>query len=193
MVGDTTDGLPWKNRAVTFLENHDTGYRTNEDGTPQEHHEFDSFANGWEVEQGYAQILTHPGVPTVYWKHYFDWGADLRNRIRAPDQRQEGGGRARRQRPAPAGQRAREGRLRRAGGRAERRSLRADRRRRRGVAAVHSGYAELPRVRPRCRLEGLGGPAGQPRNSRQAPLRPALPIPDYRDPASFEIPDDLLN
>ncbi|HEY9198636.1 MAG TPA: alpha-amylase family glycosyl hydrolase, partial [Gammaproteobacteria bacterium] len=30
MVGDTTDGVAWKNRAVTFLENHDTGYRTNE-------------------------------------------------------------------------------------------------------------------------------------------------------------------
>ena len=83
MVGDNTDAHPWKNKAVTFLENHDTGYRTNEDGTPQEHHETDSFANNWEVEQGYAQILTHPGVPTVYWKHYFDWGADLRNQIRA--------------------------------------------------------------------------------------------------------------
>jgi alpha-amylase len=83
MVGDTTDNLRWKNRAVTFLENHDTGYRTNEDGTPQEHHKFDSFANTWEVEQAYAQILTHPGVPCVYWKHYFDWGGELRNKIGA--------------------------------------------------------------------------------------------------------------
>ena len=40
MVGDNTDAQPWKNKAVTFLENHDTGYRTNEDGTPQEHHEY---------------------------------------------------------------------------------------------------------------------------------------------------------
>jgi alpha-amylase len=83
MVGDTTDGLPWKNRAVTFVENHDTGYRTNDDGTPQKDHQFDSFANNWQVEQAYAQILTHPGVPTVYWKHYFDWGSDLQNKIRA--------------------------------------------------------------------------------------------------------------
>ncbi|HJV66969.1 MAG TPA: alpha-amylase family glycosyl hydrolase [Geomonas sp.] len=81
MVGDTTDGLPWKNRAVTFLENHDTGYRTNEDGTPQANNKFDSFANNWEVEQAYAYILTHPGLPTVYWKHYFDWGQDLREKI----------------------------------------------------------------------------------------------------------------
>ena len=43
----------------------------------------DNFANGWEVEQAYAQILTHPGIPTVYWKHYFDWGQDLQNKIRA--------------------------------------------------------------------------------------------------------------
>src|SRR5205823_4931808 len=83
MVGDTTDGQPWKNRAVTFLENHDTGYRTNDDGSPQPDHQFDSFGNNWEVEQAYAQILTHPGVPTVYWKHYFDWGVDLQNKVRA--------------------------------------------------------------------------------------------------------------
>lgn len=83
MVGDNTDGYPWKQRSVTFLENHDTGYRTNDDGTPQEHHKNDSFQNNWEVEQAYAYILTHPGVPCVYWKHYFDWGDDLRNKIRA--------------------------------------------------------------------------------------------------------------
>ncbi|MFY9993048.1 MAG: alpha-amylase, partial [Rhodoplanes sp.] len=35
LVGDNTDGHAWKNRAVTFIENHDTGFRTNEDGTPQ--------------------------------------------------------------------------------------------------------------------------------------------------------------
>ena len=83
MVGDTTDSLPWKNRAVTFVENHDTGYRTNDDGTPQSDHQFDSFANNWQVEQAYAFVLTHPGVPTVYWKHYFEWGDGLRAGIKA--------------------------------------------------------------------------------------------------------------
>ena len=83
MVGDTTDGLPWKSRAVTFVQNHDLGYRTNEDGTPQPGHESDRFANNWQVEQAYAQVLTHPGVPTVFWKHYFDWGPDLRRKLRA--------------------------------------------------------------------------------------------------------------
>ena len=83
MIGDTTDGLPWKNRAVTFVENHDTGYRTKDDGSPECGHRFDSFANNWEVEQAYAYVLTHPGVPCVYWKHYFDWGMDLQNKIRA--------------------------------------------------------------------------------------------------------------
>lgn len=82
LMGDTTDNLGWKNRAVTFLENHDTGYRTNEDGSINGRGQ-DSFANGWEVEQGYAYILTHPGVPTVYWKHYFDWGTDLKSKITA--------------------------------------------------------------------------------------------------------------
>jgi alpha-amylase len=83
LMGDTTDGQPWKQRAVTFLENHDTGYRTNDDGTPQQDHKFDSFQNNWEVEQGYAFILTHPGVPCVYWKHYFDWGNELKFKVGA--------------------------------------------------------------------------------------------------------------
>jgi alpha-amylase len=83
LMGDTTDGQPWKQRAVTFLENHDTGYRTDADGVPEKDHKFDSFANTWEVEQAYAYILTHPGVPCVYWKHYFDWGADLQRKIQA--------------------------------------------------------------------------------------------------------------
>lgn len=83
LIRDTTDGHQWKQRAVTFLENHDTGYRTNEDGTPQPGHASDSFANNAEVEQGYAYILTHAGVPTVYWKHYFDWGPALREKIKA--------------------------------------------------------------------------------------------------------------
>jgi alpha-amylase len=84
IMGDNTDGISWKQRAVTFLENHDTGFRTNEDGSPDgDQHKFDSFANNWEVEQGYAYILTHPGVPCVYWKHFFDWGVPLREKIKA--------------------------------------------------------------------------------------------------------------
>lgn len=83
LVGDNKDGVAWKNRAVTFLENHDTGYRTEEDGSPQKGHESDKFANNWEVEQGYAYILTHPGVPCIYWKHYFDWGSELQRKIKA--------------------------------------------------------------------------------------------------------------
>jgi alpha-amylase len=84
IMGDNTDGVPWKQRAVTFLENHDTGFRTNEDGAPDgDAHKFDSFANNWEVEQAYAYVLTHPGVPCVYWKHFFDWGTDLRGKITA--------------------------------------------------------------------------------------------------------------
>jgi alpha-amylase len=83
LVGDTTDGHAWKNRAVTFLENHDTGHRTDESGRAQLHHEHDSFLNDWQVEQAYTYILTHPGMPTIYWKHYFDWGSELKERIKA--------------------------------------------------------------------------------------------------------------
>jgi len=65
-----------KDKAVTFLENHDTGF-------PQK--QFDSFANNAKLMQGYAYILTHPGIPCVYWKHYFDWkrGDDIKKLIKA--------------------------------------------------------------------------------------------------------------
>jgi len=59
----------WPAQAVTFLDNHDTGASTGGSGGQ----------NAWpfpgsEVLQGYAYILTHPGVPCVYWPHFFDWG-----------------------------------------------------------------------------------------------------------------------
>ena len=29
----------------------------------------------------YAYILTHPGIPCVFWPHFFDWGADYRDKL----------------------------------------------------------------------------------------------------------------
>lgn len=65
-----------RNKAVTFIEDHDTGW-------PQQ--QFDSFGNNDKLMQAYAFILTHPGVPCVYWKHYFDWnrGSQIKALIRA--------------------------------------------------------------------------------------------------------------
>jgi alpha-amylase len=83
LIQDQTDGLPWKQRAVTFAENHDTGFRTKPDGSPDDGHTQDSFANNQEIEQVYAYLLTQPGVPCVYWKHYFDWGKPLQNKIKS--------------------------------------------------------------------------------------------------------------
>ena len=55
----------WPSRAVTFIENHDTG-------STQGHWRF---PRDKEL-QGYAYILTHPGTPTIFWDHIFDnnWG-----------------------------------------------------------------------------------------------------------------------
>ncbi|XP_008808382.2 alpha-amylase 3, chloroplastic isoform X2 [Phoenix dactylifera] len=50
----------WPSRAVTFIENHDTG-------STQGHWRFPS---GKEM-QGYAYILTHPGTPAVFYDHIF--------------------------------------------------------------------------------------------------------------------------
>ena len=30
---------------------------------------------------GYAYILTHPGIPSIFWDHICDWGDDVRNKI----------------------------------------------------------------------------------------------------------------
>jgi alpha-amylase len=61
----------WPGRAVTFLDNHDTEYRRDEE------HRYDDGTRhfpGKTVEQGYAYLLTHPGIPCVFWSHFFDWG-----------------------------------------------------------------------------------------------------------------------
>ncbi|PSR99768.1 Alpha-amylase [Actinidia chinensis var. chinensis] len=49
--------------AVTFIDNHDTG-------STQKIWPFPSD----KVMQGYAYILTHPGIPSVFYDHFFDWG-----------------------------------------------------------------------------------------------------------------------
>jgi alpha-amylase len=59
----------WAAKAVTFIDNHDTGPSTGGAGGQ----------NMWafpsaKVMQGYCYILTHPGIPMVYWVHMYDWG-----------------------------------------------------------------------------------------------------------------------
>ena len=34
-----------------------------------------------KVGQGYAYILTHPGMPCIFWDHFFEWGDTLRSEI----------------------------------------------------------------------------------------------------------------
>lgn len=58
-------------QAVSFLENHDTEPVRSEYGD-------NSFPNNpsdnSQLLQGYAYILTHPGVPVVFYSHYFNYG-----------------------------------------------------------------------------------------------------------------------
>ncbi|GAV78396.1 Alpha-amylase domain-containing protein/PPR domain-containing protein/Alpha-amyl_C2 domain-containing protein/PPR_2 domain-containing protein, partial [Cephalotus follicularis] len=49
--------------AVTFIDNHDTGSTQNFWPFPSD-----------KVMQGYAYILTHPGTPSIFYDHFFDWG-----------------------------------------------------------------------------------------------------------------------
>lgn len=60
----------WPSRAVTFIDNHDTG-------STQNHWPFP----GDKVIQGYAYVLTHPGTPCIFWDHLYAWGQDCHDRI----------------------------------------------------------------------------------------------------------------
>src|SRR5262249_32969420 len=69
----------WSSRAVTFLDNHDTEYRREAD------HQYEGYGirpfPGTTADMGYAYLLTHPGIPCVFWPHLFDWGEPTRRRI----------------------------------------------------------------------------------------------------------------
>lgn len=191
MMGDTTDGLPWKQRAVTFLENHDTGYRTDEDGNPEKDHGQDSFLNGWEVEQGYAYVLTHPGIPCVYWKHYFDWGKNLTERIKALiNARKSAGVHSGSALYVQQNAKARNVYAARVNGR-------------NGDLYVRVGgsdddwqpsFSNYAGYREYAAGEGWKVWVGRPGNPDVVwtPLKNALPIPDYTRPEDINVPDDWL-
>lgn len=50
----------WGEKCVTFLDNHDTHYES------QNHWSFPMD----KLVEGYAYILTHPGTPMIYWDHF---------------------------------------------------------------------------------------------------------------------------
>lgn len=64
-------------KSVTFLDNHDTGLAQQCCGS---NFVFPSDENN--LRKGYAYILTHPGNPMVFWTHFFDAPAGVRNAIR---------------------------------------------------------------------------------------------------------------
>jgi alpha-amylase len=69
----------WPSRSVTFLDNHDTENRRDEEH--RQHHDSTRHFPGNKVMMGYAFTLTHPGVPSVFWPHFFDWGTPTRRLI----------------------------------------------------------------------------------------------------------------
>eukprot|EP00746_Dinoflagellata_sp_MGD_P123426 gnl/MRDRNA2_/MRDRNA2_58076_c0_seq1.p1 gnl/MRDRNA2_/MRDRNA2_58076_c0~~gnl/MRDRNA2_/MRDRNA2_58076_c0_seq1.p1 ORF type:complete len:855 (+),score=118.50 gnl/MRDRNA2_/MRDRNA2_58076_c0_seq1:96-2660(+) len=62
----------YPSRAVTFIDNHDTG-------GIQSHWPFPRTS----VLIGYAYILTHPGIPCLFWDHLMEWGKDVQLAIEA--------------------------------------------------------------------------------------------------------------
>jgi alpha-amylase len=69
----------WPSRAVTFVDNHDTEYRRDEEH--RQHHDGTRHFPGGTADLAYAYTLTHPGVPCVFWSHFFDWGQATRRNL----------------------------------------------------------------------------------------------------------------
>ena len=66
-------------RAVTFVDNHDTEWRR--EAEHQANYDSTRHFAGTSAEMAYAYTLTHPGIPCVYWSHFFDWGLPAKRRI----------------------------------------------------------------------------------------------------------------
>lgn len=58
----------WPAKAVTYVESHDT--------SPRDPNFIATASQEYKTQRlmGYAYILTHPGIPCVFWPHFFDWG-----------------------------------------------------------------------------------------------------------------------
>ncbi|NLO91698.1 MAG: alpha-amylase [Elusimicrobia bacterium] len=67
----------WSGKSVSFVENHDTAPR-----------DPDFIANAPESYKrntmaASAYILTHPGIPCIFWPHYYDMGQSYHDQIQA--------------------------------------------------------------------------------------------------------------
>ncbi len=64
-------------KSVTFLDNHDTGEAQQCCGS-----NFVFPGGETNLRKGYAYILTHPGIPMVFWTHFFNTGSGVRDAIK---------------------------------------------------------------------------------------------------------------
>jgi alpha-amylase len=62
----------WSEMSVTFIENHDTE-AVRDSGSK-------SFPEA-KIMQGYVYLLTHPGIPCIFWRHFFDQGEEQKARL----------------------------------------------------------------------------------------------------------------
>jgi|GEM_PF-319851 len=71
--GAPSGGIGWDpQHNTTFVENHDTP-----DYDPS-----NNVLTGSNVGQAYAYLLTHPGVPCIFWPHMYSWGSSVTNEIK---------------------------------------------------------------------------------------------------------------
>jgi alpha-amylase len=65
----------WPAKSVTFVENHDT--------SPRDPNFMANASQEYRIQRtmGYAYILTHPGIPCVFWPHFYDWGQQYHDAI----------------------------------------------------------------------------------------------------------------
>ena len=67
----------WPAKSITYVESHDT--------SPRDPTFLQTASAEYRTQRlmGYAYILTHPGIPCVFWPHFFDWGSEYRGKLQA--------------------------------------------------------------------------------------------------------------
>ncbi|MFT6855061.1 MAG: alpha-amylase [Cyclobacteriaceae bacterium] len=72
--GAASGGIGWDAKNyTTFIENHDTP-----DYDPN-----NNVLNSSNVGLAYSYLLTHPGVPCIFWSHMYEWGTPVHDELSA--------------------------------------------------------------------------------------------------------------
>lgn len=86
--GNKLHKVPGKSKfAITFVDNHDTFRRSDQNGGGNEYlganTDITKAANRYKILEANAYILSMPGIPCVFWPHWYKWKDEIGKMIEA--------------------------------------------------------------------------------------------------------------